>query len=290
MSDSTIRVLSFNIRTAPAERTTAHAWPSRRGICRDAILRGGYDFVGVQEAWFSPEEPATDQAGDLARDLAGYGMLGTSRDPDPAHGEGAPVFYRKDRWELDAADQGTLWLSDTPGVRASRLPDATHSRVLVWGRFHELSGGRRTGRTFLFSNTHLDYLYEHTALLQAAIADRLLAERARPGEPVVLAGDFNMYEGSWPVRYLRGEALPLSGAAMPPPRLPLRDAWRETNPGAPDERSFHAWHERSTEKRRIDYVFFAGGLKAKAAAFDRDARDGAFPSDHYPLSAEFERP
>lgn len=287
MNESTVNVLSFNLRMAPAECTTAHAWPLRRDFCRDLILGGGYDFVGTQEAWFSPDEPGTDQAGDLARGLAGYGMLGSSRDPDPANGEGCPIFYRKDRWELDAADQGMLWLSDTPATRASRLEDATHSRILVWGRFHELSGGRRTGRTFLFSNTHLDYLFEHTALIQAAIADRLLAERARPGEPVVLTGDFNMYEGSWPVRYLRGETLP-TAPAVPDAPLPLRDAWREAHPGAPDERSYHGWYERDTENRRIDYVLYAGAkLRLLDAAIDHATRGGAHPSDHHPLHASF---
>ena len=285
-SSSTIRVLSFNLRMAPAERQTSHAWPLRRDVCRDVISGGGFDFVGTQEAWFSPEEPDVDQAGDLSRSLPEYGMFGTSRDADPARGEGTQVFYRKDRWELDASANGVLWLSDTPEVRASRLADATHSRMLVWGRFHELSGGRRTGRTVLFSNTHLDYLFEHTAFLQAAICDRLLAGRVRPGEPVILTGDFNMYEGSWPVRYLLGEKLPTS-PTVPDAPLPLREAWRALHPGEPDARTFQGWCERGTEDRRIDYVFFGGGLRPLAARIDSERRGGVLPSDHYPLAAEF---
>jgi len=280
-----IRILSFNIRVAPCERGTVHFWPLRRDFCRDIMAQGNYDFIGVQEAWFSPGDPDVDQAGNLSRSLPAYGMFGTSRDPDPANGEGGPIFYRRDRWELDADDHGLLWLSDTPTVRASRLEDATHSRVMAWGRFHELEGGQRTGRTILFSNTHLDYLFEHTIFLQAVICNRLLAERARPGEPVILTGDFNSYERSWPIRHMLGETLP-TAPAIPPAPLPLRDAWREKHPGEPDARTFHGWG-RETEDRRIDYVFFNGDLRLIDAQIDRTQRDGCFPSDHYPLSATF---
>lgn len=282
-----LRILSFNLRVAICERDTPNAWPLRRDFCRDIIAQGGYDFVGTQEAWFSPGDPDTDQAGDLKRGLSAYGMLGTSRDPDPAHGEGCPIFYRRDRWELDAEDNGIFWLSNTPEVRASRLEDATHSRVMVWGRFHEIEHGRRTGHTLLFSNTHLDYLFEHTIFLQAAICNRLLAERARPGEPVILTGDFNSFERSWPIRYMVGETLTLPMVpAIPPAPLPLRDAWREAHQGEPDTRTFHRWGQ-ATEDRRIDYVLFNGGLRLLDAQIDRTQRDGRFPSDHYPLAATF---
>ena len=282
---SPLKILSFNIRVAACERGTSHHWPLRRDFCRDVIAQGGYDFIGVQEAWFSPDDPDTDQAGDFARGLPAYGMFGTSRDPDPANGEGGPIFYRRDRWELDENDNGHLWLSDTPTVRASRLEDATHSRVLVWGRFHELEGGKRTGRTILFSNTHLDYLFEHTIFLQATICNRLLAERSRPGEPVILTGDFNSYERSWPIRHMLGETLP-TAPAIPPAPLPLRDAWREVHSNEPDVRTFHGWG-KPTEDRRIDYILFNGDLRVLDAQIDRTQRDGVFPSDHYPLSATF---
>ena len=280
-----LRILTFNLRTGTCERGTPDAWKERRADCIALMLAGGYDFIGAQEVQWRPEEPDCDQAGDLARGLPAYGMFGTSRDPDPANGEGGPIFYRRDRWELDENDNGHLWLSDTPTVRASRLEDATHSRVLVWGRFHELEGGKRTGRTILFSNTHLDYLFEHTILLQATICNRLLAERARPGEPIILTGDFNSYERSWPIRQMLGETLP-TAPAIPPAPLPLRDAWREVHSDERDARTFHGWG-RPTEDRRIDYILFNGDLRVLDAQIDRTQRDGVFPSDHYPLSATF---
>lgn len=282
----TLRILTFNLRVAFCERGTSNAWKCRRDFCRDIIQADRYDFVGTQETLWWPEDPDIDQGGDLTRGLPAYGVLGDTRDADPARGEGTPVLYRRDRWEPDPEDSGTLWLSETPEVRGSKSWDTTCTRVLVWGRFHELADGERTGRTVVFANTHLDNLYEHTALMQAALCDRLLADRARPGEPVFLTGDFNMYEDSWPIRHLRGEALPAT--TLPPAPLPLCDAWREVHPGAPDTRTYHGWGG-DPEDRRIDYILYSGeGIRVREAQINRIQRDGRFPSDHYPLAATFD--
>ena len=255
---SDLRILTFNLRTGTCERGTPDAWKERRDDCIALMAAGGYDFIGAQEVQWRPEEPDCDQAGDLARGLApAYGMIGRSREAKPDLGEGAPILYRRDRWEPDEEAQGTLWLSETPDVPDSRSWDSQCTRAMTWARFHELAGGARTGRTVLFANTHFDYIFEHTMLLQAAVADRLLAERARPGETVFLTGDFNAYERSWPILHLVGEPVPYL-AALPAAPLPLRDAWREVHPGEPSE-------------------------------IDRTLRpNGRFPSDHYPVSATFE--
>ena len=286
---SDLRILTFNLRTGTCERGTPDAWKERRDDCIALMAAGGYDFIGAQEVQWRPEEPDCDQAGDLERGLApAYGMLGRSREAKPDLGEGAPILYRRDRWEPDEEAQGTLWLSETPDVPDSRSWDSQCTRAMTWARFHELAGGARTGRTVLFANTHFDYIFEHTMLLQAAVADRLLAERARPGETVFLTGDFNAYERSWPILHLVGEPVPYL-AALPAAPLPLRDAWREVHPGEPDARTYHAW-EGWTNDNRIDYILYAGGgVRPVASEIDRTLRpNGRFPSDHYPVSATFE--
>ena len=158
---------------------------------------------------------------------------------------------------------------------------------MTWARFHELAGGARTGRTVLFANTHFDHIYEHTMLLQAAVADRFLAERAESGEPVFLTGDFNAYERSWPLRFLVGA--PASGLdAFPAAPLPLRDAWREVHPKDRDARTYHGWCVGWTNDNRIDYVLYAGAVRPVAAEIDRTKRpNDRYPSDHYPVRAEF---
>ena len=289
-SSSRLGVLTFNLRTGTCERGTPDAWKCRRDACIGLMAASGADFIGAQEVQWRPDDPDCDQAGDLGRGLApAYGMIGRSREAEPDLGEGAPVFFRRDRWEPDPGAQGTIWLSETPDVPDSRSWDSMCPRAMTWARFHELAGGARTGRTVLFANTHFDHVFEHTMLLQAAFCDRMLAERARPGEPVFLTGDFNAYERSWPVRHLLGETIPVL-AGLPPAPLPLRDAWRDLHPGERDARTYHAWGVVWTNDNRIDYVLYAGvGVRPVAAGIDRSRRpDGGFPSDHYPVSAEFE--
>ena len=290
-SSHELRILTFNLRTGTCERGTPDAWRERRDDCIALMAAGGYDFIGAQEVQWRPEEPDCDQAGDLARGLApAYGMLGRSREAKPDVGEGAPILYRRDRWEPDPDAQGTLWLSETPDVPDSRSWDSQCTRAMTWARFHELAGGARTGRTVLFANTHFDHIFEHTMLLQAAVADRLLAERARPGEPVFLTGDFNAYERSWPILHLVGQPVPYL-AALPAAPLPMRDAWRDVHPDARDARTYHAWG-KWTNDNRIDYVLYAGdGVRPVAAEIDQTRRaDGGFPSDHYPVRADFALP
>ncbi len=214
-------------------------------------------------------------------------MVGRSREAKPDLGEGAPIFFRRDRWEPDAEALGTLWLSETPDVPDSRSWDSQCTRAMTWGRFHELAGGTRTGRSILFANTHFDHIFEHTMLMQASVANRLLAERARPDEPVFLTGDFNAYERSWPLLHLLGAQIPCL-AAMPAAPMPMRDAWRDVHPGERDARTYHGWCVRWTNDNRIDYVLYAGGVKPVAAEIDRTKRpNDRYPSDHYPVTAEF---
>ena len=282
-----LSILTFNIRLGLCERGTPDAWIHRADTCVDIVRRGGYDFVGLQEVIWNPDEPETDQAHNFRDGLPEYGFLGRARDPDPAKGEGVAVLYRRDRWEPDPAEQGVFWLSETPDVPASRSWDTLCPRTFVWALFHELGpDGRRTGRTATFCNAHLDHIFEHTQLAQAQLVSRFLDGRRARGENVVLVGDFNAYEKSWPVRHLLGDEVLLGDVALPPPAFPLRDAWREANPDAPDGRTWHNWGQK-TNDWRIDYILFGGALDPVSATVDRErsAPGGRYPSDHYPVSA-----
>lgn len=283
-----MNILSFNIRCSYGDGGTPNIWKNRREACLDVVREGDYDFVGLQEVVWNPDDPDGDQAGPFRDRLPEYGFLGRSRNADPASGEGVVILYRRDRWEPDPAQRGTVWLSETPDIPGSASWDTFCPRTLEWGRFHELRDGRRTGRSLVFANTHLDYVLEHTQLQQAGVVARLLAPFVAAGDAVALTGDFNAYEVSWPVHHLLGRAIHLGDAALPPV-VTLRDAMREAAPDAPDGRTYHNWCNGWTLDRRIDYIFFAGPLAAAGYAVDRrpSAPDGHYPSDHYPIRASF---
>lgn len=242
--------------------------------------------------WFKgtdPKGPAREeieQIDDFRKGLPKYGLVGTSRDPDPEDGEGSPILYRRDRWEPDAKEQGVFWLSETPGVRASRSWETRCTRICTWALFHELANGVRTGRSIVFSCVHLDHVLEHTQLQQAAVVARFLRRHADAGRNVMLVGDFNAYPETWSYRYLVGETLRVGDAEIRSP-LALRDAWREANPDEPECRTFHNWGQE-TPDARIDYILYNGpALRVKESTIDRRTYDGRYPSDHYPVSAVF---
>lgn len=291
---SNLRILSFNVRMSWGEYGCAHnTWKDRKDLCLRVVREGGFDFIGLQETmWYPGTDPKgpprgeIDQIEDFRTGLPEYGLVGTARDADPADGEGSPIFYRRDRWEPDAAEQGVFWLSETPDVRASRSWESRCTRICTWALFHELSNGVRTGRRLVFSCVHLDHGYEHAQLRQAAVVAGFLRRHVDAGRDVMLVGDFNAYPESWPYRYLCGETLRVGDSEIRPP-LSLRDAWREANPDEPEGRTFHGWGD-DTHDERIDYILYDGpSLRVKASTIDRRTYDGRFPSDHYPVSADF---
>jgi exonuclease III len=52
----------------------------------------------------------------------------------------------------------------------------------------------------------------------------------------------------------------------------------------PDELTFNGF-KGGTAGSRIDFVFHTADFTTTAAAIDRTARDGRYPSDHYPVTA-----
>ena len=93
-----VRVMSFNIKVGGITE-------KRMDAAVETIRKYSPDLLGIQEAngrWM-------DRLSESFGETYGYVYLG--RD-DPARGEGTPVFFKKDRFEL--LSSGTKWLTDTP--------------------------------------------------------------------------------------------------------------------------------------------------------------------------------
>lgn len=279
---ASIRVGTFNIRYAN-DGDGPNAWRHRRAMVL-GILRTA-DFWGIQEA-------LPEQVRDIEQGCTEFKLLARSREADASKGEACPILYRADRWELDATEHGTFWLSETPEVAGSKSWDSSLPRICTFARFvaagvPEVDAATARGagerasdtptaapRAIYIFNIHLDHRGP-AARLEAA---RLVAKRItarRHADPVILLGDFNCGPSSEPVRSLLGDAA-----------LGLRDAWRETNPEAAEQGTFNGWAEKCGDER-IDWILFAGGLDVESAAIDADKREGRWPSDHAIVRAEF---
>jgi endonuclease/exonuclease/phosphatase family metal-dependent hydrolase len=257
----TLEVMTFNLRYAHA--TPPNLWADRRPVVRELIERWAPDVIGTQEGLYS-------QIADIAADLGGYSWIGLGREGG-SHGELMAVFYRTDR--LAALEFDHFWLSDTPERIGSRSWGNRYPRMVTWVRFRD----RERGREFYLVNTHLD----HEVQLARERSAELILERLEtfdPVLPVVLVGDFNADAGDNPVYQL------LVG------RGGFVDSWRAAGCAEPPFGTFHDFEgvDGAAGRARIDWILVGGAASILEAEILTFARDGQYPSDHFPVVARLE--
>ena len=264
-----VRVMSFNIRYANP-RDGEDRWEKRREFLVDTIRAYNPHLLGTQEV-------LAEQADFLREKLPDYGFVGGGRDDGQRKGEFSPILFRKDRFDVLA--HGMWWLSPTPEKVGSKGWDAALPRVVTWARLKD----RGRGVTVLMFNTHWDH-QGNVARVESGKLMRRLVEDKRGDErdlPVIVTGDFNSTEQTQQYRTLTaGDGSP--GA------LQLTDAYREVHPQRqPEEASFNGF-EGTRKGLRIDWILHSPQWKATGAAIDRTEKNGRYPSDHYPVTAELE--
>jgi len=257
-----IKVMTFNIRYGAAN-DGANSWQFRRGLTAEAILAFQPDLLGMQEV-------LAFQAKHLRAQLPGYGFHGVGREDGREKGEFCPVMFRTDRFAKLGG--GHFWLSETPSVPGSKSWDSSLPRMVSWVTLRD----RRTGREFVYANTHFDHRGPK-ARLESARLIRRQAQKLWAGKPVILTGDFNAAEGSPPYATLvqdrNGEG-------------PIwTDAYRVIHPErTPWEATHHGW--RGVRKgTRIDWILYTPEWVALDAAIVHMNDQGRYPSDHYPVTA-----
>jgi endonuclease/exonuclease/phosphatase family metal-dependent hydrolase len=254
----TLRVMSFNVRY-PAKGDGQNIWENRKDLLVETIRKHAPDVVGAQELFHEQGQYIVEKRPELA--WFGLSRRGNKED------EHMGVFYRKDTLQL--LSSGNFWLSDTPEVPGSMSWDVTLPRMVTWGEFQH----RKTGRRFLFYNTHFAHRgVDGEARTQSArvISDRL---RKLPGkEDIILTGDFNTDAATEPYNILT--------AALSDARV------HAANTSGPVG-TFHGFTGKPRSDR-IDWILYRGKLKPVSVAALTDNADGRYPSDHFPVLAVFE--
>jgi endonuclease/exonuclease/phosphatase family metal-dependent hydrolase len=280
-AEEPIRVLSINVRCSTAN-DGVNNWSNRKDFLTDIIVGGNYDFVGTQETVMD-SNPDRNQAAYIASKLPLHGVLGQSREKDPKVGEAMLIFYKKERWQIDEADQETFWLSDTPDVAGSKTdPKAGCTRSVTVALFHELEEGKPTGRKIYVYNTHYDHMSEEARQRGAKLFMERIAAQKNKDVPVIVIGDMNCGEKSPAIRFMQGLPMTLDGKEWTPP-YKLVDTFRSANPDATEVGTFHGFNKPGKEK--IDYIFVSEGLKTVSADIIRTQREERYPTDHFPVDA-----
>jgi len=281
---SRVKVLSFNIRQAGVN-DGENSWAHRKEMLTDLVKSGHYDFIGLQECLIHPDADK-NQLEYLKTQLGEqYGFLAKCREKDPNQGEACAIFYDKTRWELDADETGTFWLSESPDEPGSKSWDTACTRVVTWGRFTN----QTTKESVYCYNTHFDHVSRLAQAHGAIMLMNHIADRKHENDPVFLVGDFNCGEKSIPIQYLSGKPVTVEGKTRPAQKL-LKDSYREVYPEV-DEASiatFHGFRGTPTGKEKIDYIFVSPAVKTLGTEILKINRDGKYPSDHFPVEATFE--
>jgi endonuclease/exonuclease/phosphatase family metal-dependent hydrolase len=259
---ATVNVLSFNIRLDTASDKD-NRWSRRTGIVHQQIVFVEPDFVGMQEVLPNQREDVAKMIGDK------FASLSRTREATPDKGEACTLWYRADRWRLDAEDHGTFWLSETPEVAGSKSWDSSLPRICTWGRFVD----KQTGKAIYVYNTHWDHRGEQARRQSAQLIAARIKARPHQDEPAILIGDFNAGEDSAPIATLRDAG--------------FVDTFRAVHPDAKAVGTFGAWVGK-TDGAKIDYIFTDGNVRPLASKIHREAIDGRWPSDHFALSVKLE--
>ncbi|MBE2213003.1 MAG: endonuclease/exonuclease/phosphatase family protein [Opitutaceae bacterium] len=259
-SDESLTVATYNIRRIVDE--PREYWTDRRPLMVQCIRAIAPDVMGTQEALYP-------QIKDLESDLPEFRWVGLGRDGG-SDDEFCAVFYRVDR--LEPLAFGHFWLSDYPEVMGSITWGTQFRRMCTWVRLRD----RRTGREFSVWNTHFDHQVQEAREKSAElIRDR--AGRWEKDRPVIVLGDFNSRAGVNPAY----EALTRDGF--------FTDTWdtAKAKPHLPESgtATFNGWGEFPLGDARIDWILTRGPWTVERVEIVTFAKDGRYPSDHFPVVA-----
>ena len=253
-----VQVMTFNLRYAT--QTPPHSWPQRRPVISELLRQCAPDIIGTQEGFHFALE-------DIALDRPEFSWVGTGRDGG-GNGEHAAIFFRRDRFEM--LEHEDFWLSDTPGVEASRSWGNRCVRMATWIRLREAESGRE----LVVCNTHLD----HESQLARERGAALIAEKMNelPTDSLlILTGDFNAQ-----ARGNRAYDILIDAG--------FSDAWFEASErNGPDFASFHGY-QKPVRGAHIDWILTRGAVKSKSARLVDFGSNGQMPSDHFPVMATLE--
>lgn len=245
--------MSFNIRYGTPD-DGPNNWPYRTQAAFAAVRRFNPDILGLQEA----QDYMLDE---FLAEFPNYRHLGIGRDDGVREGDFAAILYNPDRFTV--LETGTFWFSSTPD-RPSFHPECHCRRICTWGYFEDRNGSR-----FAIYNLHLD----HESQNARVEAVHQLLPTINPDLPGIVMGDFNAEETNACVEYMRDGG--------------FRDSYRLVHPEETSVSTFHAYgNPEFTDK--IDYIWVDSRWTVQEAGIVTGQIDGAWPSDHYPITAVVE--
>lgn len=247
-----MRVMTFNVLCAG--RGENH-WCRRQSAVCGIIKDCAPDFFGIQEAHFGWMRCISGRLSD------NYAYVGIGKDDGRNKGEFSPVFYNKHLY--DVVERLDFWLSESPD-EPSLGWDGAENRTCSGALFRN----KKTNEEIAVFNTHLDHIGREA---QVNGANLILEKLKKYGKiKTVLMGDFNVTPDSDIYSLFVDGGFTDSRS--------IAEKRDEVN-------SFHAFGGTS---KMIDFIFEKNINSVSSVKTVTDLADGRYPSDHYPVVADFE--
>ncbi len=256
------RVASFNIHYIAPHQQRLN-WDERKQAVVRVLEDTQADMIGFQEMETFAGGHYNDENQQLDWVLTHFSHYAATSVGDPRlYPSTQPILYNTARFR--PLQQGFFFFSETPEVVYSATYNGSYPAFCSWSQLLDME----TTQSFYLFNVHFDY----SSVGNRQRSARLVAARLRPlveaGEAIILLGDINA-PGFFPVASILKD-------------IPLTLA---TPAGA----TFH-FNRGLNVLPAIDHVFHSAQfIQVGKTRLMRQAYDGVWPADHYPLWVELYR-
>ena len=254
---------SFNIRYENYyEISLNNSWAERKATVMNTIFKYLPDVIGFQEL-------RLNQKLFVEKNLPLYQYIGRPRSPDFTD-ESNGILFNKQKFLL--MDSGTFWLTETPD-KVSKYESVYHYRICTWIKVYSY----KYKDVIYFFNTHLEDGHLFITFLQEVNLLKRIKEITKNEGNVFVFGDFNGNDNSvW-----------------------IHDVFKEGYKSFSDyfQDFRNTYHNFSgiynNPKWKVDHLFYQnlGNSNKHFVPLFYDVltkkENGKFPSDHFPLYAQF---
>jgi endonuclease/exonuclease/phosphatase family metal-dependent hydrolase len=248
-------VLTLNLRFGLAD-DGSQDWVHRRPVVHEFLKKHACDIMLFQEA-------NDFQIDFISTCLPDHDIIGRRR-PAPPFWQNNIICFRAP-WRLDRWKH--FFLSPTPAI-PSRYMESRWPRQCTLGCF------RCDDLELVCATTHLDF----AETVQVAGAE-IIQAHIRPwaaNRPVILGGDFNCTPTS-----SCHAVFTCSHPTSEQECIKFRNVLSPPYPG-----TFHGF-QGGDGQRCIDWILYRGAIVLRQAGIIQYPRMECYPSDHYPVAAEF---
>ena len=250
----TIRVMSSNVRCMNPTDIGKKSWYYRADLVIRNIENQTPSIIGFQEV-------TKKQYAYLTECLTGFDSVIEYRDTSKFT-EGCPIFYRTDCYKL--IDKGSFWLSETP-EKMSKDWDSACYRICSYVILEDLASNKQ----FVVFNTHLDHVSDEARIKGIGVVLDKISQFG--GLPSMIMGDFNAEEGSTTYNNVTEDFF---------------DAKYQLD--NPMISCTYQNFGKELDNECIDYFMISKtGIEVLDYKVVTDTYDGVYPSDHFPIFAEF---